>query len=446
MKKINKKLLTTLIPMCITLLLMIILYAGYILFFKEKESNFLEKIDTSTYAKATYYSIYGIHLNVKGEITLDDNTDSISLVLSNGKTEINLPFEINQTENTYNFKTSSNINEGINLENIPTEKLYFLIKATTKDKEIHYYSIENKTQYDNLTYYTLTKNNKNNQLSIEWNTEDICPTWKFTAKEIELPETIYDITIDPGHDAFDSGATVCMVDNQILTSNDCSKQYQYKENEMNLNIGLELKKELEKLGYKVAMTRDDDQDLVEIYESGGSATLANDTKSKFNLALHNNSSGTKGGDKYLKGLELYVAGKINFKLARLFVDSIVKEANTTTSTKTKYLSENGIYQRFFTEEEIMQDDVQPSNKDTNTIYYYNIREVGGINTHATNDGRYYPEYPQNPYYNSNQTAEPYLFELGYMDNSEDLNNIINNTEAYARGIAKALQNYLDTEK
>ena len=89
---------------------------------------------------------------------------------------------------------------------------------------------------------------------------------------------------------------------------------------------------------------------------------------------------------------------------------------------------------------------QPSNKDTNTIYYYNIREVGGINTHATNDGRYAPKYSKNPYYDSNHTAESYLFELGYMDNLEDLYNIMNNREGYAKGIADGLQKYLENEK
>ena len=110
-----------------------------------------------------------------------------------------------------------------------------------------------------------------------------------------------------------------------------------------------------------------------------------------------------------------------------------------------YSVKDGIYQRFFTEEEIANDDVQPSNKTTNTIYYYNIREVGGISTNATNDGRYYPTYPKNEHYNSNNTAESYLFELGYMDNYQNLLNIMNNSEGYAKGIAEGLKNYLEQE-
>lgn len=444
MKK-TKELMTTLIPMCLTLLIMIIIYAGYILLFKDKNKAFLENVESSTYANITYYSIYGIHLNIEGTINIEETLNTIALVLTNGKTEIEIPATFEQEENKYTFKTSEKINEGINLETIPQEELFLLIKGKDSDDKTYYYSVENKTDYKDLEYYTISKNNKNNKINIEWNTEDICPTLKFTVKETVLPDNVYDITIDPGHDAFDSGAVVCVENNQILTTSNCNRENQYRENELNLKVSLALKDQLEKMGYKVAMTRDDEEDLVEIYETGGSALLANDTKSKFNLAIHHNASGVPGGDKYLNGLELYVAGNIDFTLSRLFVNNITQEAKISTSPKTKYLSENGIYQRFFTEEEILEDDVQPSNKDTNTIYYYYIREVGGINTHATNDGRYIPEYPKNPYYNSNQTAESYLFELGYIDNIEDLNNINNNRDGYALGIAKSIKEYLNNK-
>ena len=52
---------------------------------------------------------------------------------------------------------------------------------------------------------------------------------------------------------------------------------------------------------------------------------------------------------------------------------------------------------------------------------------------------------KNEHYNSNNTAESYLFELGYMDNYQDLLNILNNKNNYAEGIAEALQKYLDQE-
>ena len=269
---------------------------------------------------------------------------------------------------------------------------------------------------------------------------------RFTIKETTLPEDVYDITIDPGHHAKDSGKTAC---SDGSTPNDsygyCYSGDTITEADTNLEVALKLKEILENMGYKVAMTRDDKEDVVEIYEKYGSATMANDTHSKFNFAIHHNSSGVSGGVNYLKGLELYIANNTNLDFAKLLVENITTKAETTTSSKELYKVDDGIYQRFFTKEEIAEDDVQPSNKTTNTIYYYYIREVGGISTNATNDGRYYPTYVKNEHYDSNNTAESYLFELGYMDNYQDLLNILNNKNNYAEGIAEALQKYLDQE-
>ena len=43
---------------------------------------------------------------------------------------------------------------------------------------------------------------------------------------------------------------------------------------------------------------------------------------------------------------------------------------------------------------------------------------------------------------SNNTAEGYLLELGYIDNVKELQNILDNPKGYAKGIAKALDKYL----
>ena len=128
------------------------------------------------------------------------------------------------------------------------------------------------------------------------------------------------------------------------------------------------------------------------------------------------------------GLEVYVAGNSKFDLAKLLVSNICEYGKTSTSTKEEFKVENGIYQRF------SDDGVTP--------YYYMIREVGGIATHAYVDGSN-TNYDENPYYNSNNTAEGYLLELGYIDNVNELKNILDNPEGYARGIALALKEYLE---
>ena len=126
------------------------------------------------------------------------------------------------------------------------------------------------------------------------------------------------------------------------------------------------------------------------------------------------------------GLEVYVAGNSKFDLAKSFVKNITEEANISVSTKKEFKVQDGIYQRF---------------SDDGTPYYYMIREVGGIATHAYVDGSN-TKYDENPYYNSNNTAEGYLLELGYIDNVKELKNILNNKDKYAKGIALGLDKYL----
>lgn len=434
-KKKNKsqKLLNILIPI---LFLCIVGGLIYYFFFRERPKTFLEKIETTAYVDITNYAIYGIHMNIGGEFTLPESVNSLSLVLSDGTNEKEIPWQLTDNkDNSYSFKTSEYINEGIVLEDLPIGQYYLLVKTTSTDENknevIKYYSVENKTTYSNLEYYTLTKNNKNNKIEMEWNTYDECPTLRFTITESNLPSDVYDITIDPGHDATDSGATG--------TYNGTT----YYENDMNLKVGLALRDILQSMGYKVAMTRDDENDEVYVYGNNGSATMANDTHSKFNLALHHNSYDY--AVDYLKGLEIYIANDTNLDFARMLRDNINESANTESSPKATYQVEDGIYQRFFSVKDIAEDDVQPSNKTTSMIYYYNLREVGGISTHACNDGRYAPSYPKNDYYDSNDTAESYLIELGYMNNESDLGNIIKNRKGYAQGIANALKEYLEQE-
>ncbi len=433
-RRIKEKYLKIFIPLLIGLIFILILWFGYKFIFQKKLS-FLETIDKSVYADINYDAIYGIHLNFKGSIVLPENYNNMQLVLANGKDEINIPIEIKENDGKKEFVTSNLINKGINLEFLPAGTYYLLIKASTMEnnKEIDkYFSVTNQTDYNNLEYYTLTKEGKNNKIAIEWNTYEECPTLRFTIKETSLPNDVYDITIDPGHGGVDVGAIGYL------------NGVEYHESNLNLKVSLALKKILEERGYKVAITRTEDTNI-EIYDKGGSAVLANETKSKFNFALHHNSFEYQAEE--LNGLEVYVASDIEFDFANLLIENIINETGTQISPKEIYQTVPGIYQRYFSEDDILEDEVQPSNKTTSMIYYYNIRELGGISTKSTNDGRYKDinGYPANPYNKANVTTEPYLLELGYVNNEENLKLIIGNEEKYALGIANALKKYLETE-
>ena len=445
-RKVKKKLLAYTLTLCCTLLILGIIYFAYSIFFKNKtpELSFLETIDTSTYVEIDKYAIYGIHMNFEGTFTLPEKVEEMRLLLSNGKDTINVNWEITEEENnTYSFITSEYINEGIVLENLPIGEYYLVLQAKTHDEEqnevIKYYSVINNTEYENLEYYTLTENGKNNKIDIEWNTYEEIPTLRFKITETKLPDDVYDITIDPGHGGVDPGKTACSDGSATNSLGYCYSGDLITEAAQNLKVALQLKENLENLGYKVILTRETDEN-VSIYDPMGSATMANDTKSKFNIAIHHNSSGVGS----VSGLEVYIANDTNLDFASTFVDEITKNANTEASTKALYQVSNGIYQRLFTEEEIASSSVQPSRYTTNTSWYYNMREIGGISTNASNDGSF-PGYPMNEHYNSNNTAEAYLLELGYMDNYSDLRNIMQNTEGYAQGITSAIETYLNQE-
>lgn len=397
--------------------------AGYI-FLNSK--TFLSKIDYELSGKISYYDIYGIHMNFEGSFKLDDNFSDPKLVLSNGMDEKVIHWDLENEDNSYTFKTSDYINDGINLEKLDNGNYYFLIKVKEADKDI-YFPLINDTEYSDLKYYTLTKNNKNKVIDITWDKYQGNEVLGFHIKNTKLPDDVYDITIDPGHDGNDSGIIVCENGDVPNSLGECSRSKAYKESDINFTVSNALKEKLEELGYKVKLTRDSKEDTVPTYGKMGSGTTANKVKSKFNIALHHNSTNVPGGMASTYGLEVYVAGDSKFDLARLFVKNICKYAKASVSTKEEFKVENGIYQRF--------------SDDGITPYYYMIREVGGIATHAYVDGSN-TKYDKNPYYNSNNTAESYLIELGYIDNVEELQNILNNPDGYATGIATSLKEYL----
>ena len=409
----------------IILFLMIVGVIG-IFYFLLNNNSFLSKIDYTLNGNITYYDIYGIHMNFEGNFKLDDGLSVPKLVLTNGFKEESISWKLENSDNEYTFKTSDYINDGINLENLDSGTYYFLIKVN-KDDEVKYFPLINDTKYNDLTYYSLTKNNSNKVIDITWDQYQGNEILGFHIKNTKLPDDVYDITIDPGHDGNDVGMIVCENGDVPNSLGECPRSKAYKESDINFTVSKALKDELESLGYKVKLTRDSKDDTVPTYGKMGSGTTANTTKSKFNIALHHNSTNVPGGMSSTHGLEVYVAGDSKFDLAKLFVESVCEYGKTSTSTKEEFKVEDGIYQRF------SDDGVTP--------YYYMIREIGGIATHAYVDGSN-TKYDENPYYNSNNTAEGYLLELGYIDNVKELQNILDNPKGYAKGIAKALDKYL----
>lgn len=410
----------------IVFILLFLIITGAILFYLINKEFFLSKINYDMSGNITYYDRYGIHINFKGDFKLDNGYSNPILVLSNGIDEFTIDWNIQNNGNDYSFETSKYINDGINLEKLKNGTYYLLIKVDSAE-ENEYFPLINKTNYNDITYYSLTKNGSNQKIDIAWDRYEGHELLGFHISTTTLPDDVYDITIDPGHDGNDSGMIVCADGSVPNNQGECYGSTAYKESDINFTVATALKDELEKMGFKVKLTRDSKDDTVPTYGDMGSGTAANTTKSKFNLALHHNSTNVPGGMANTHGLEIYVAGDSKFDLAKSLVENICEYGKTDVSTKKEFKVEDGIYQRF--------------SDDGITPYYYMIREVGGIATHAYVDGSN-TDYNENPYYDSNDTAESYLMELGYIDNVRELENILDNPKGYAKGIALSIEEYL----
>lgn len=428
--KKKKQRLKFIIYIFIIILLLILL--------KEKvkqENNILEDVEEEKVSLEKYY-IYGIHFNIEGKISgiEKNNITKTSLVIRKSKEDEKEYPVIQETDGTsIKIKSNKLINEGMNLEEIAEGKYVLLLKITTKDNQTKYYTFENKSECKDLEYYTITKQNSNRKINIAFSKYEKIPYIQIKSTDTKLPDEVYDISIDPGHGGSDPGAM----------------NGKYKEAEFAMKYSLALKKSLEELGLKVMLTRDGTEDTSEyskfsvysVYDKDGRVNLVGKSKAKYNLSIHLNSLDIKT----ISGTEIYAPNNANLDIAQAFADNIVKMANTTYSTRSIDKVSNGVYVRTYTDEEIQKSNesakkagYEPYPITTNTPYLYMIREVGGKTTGAYVDGRN-KRYGKNEYYQSDIGVESYLIELGYIINKKDLNNMINNQDAYIKAIQKTVQ-------
>lgn len=415
------------------------------LYSKEQKRKILANIEKEIVEINNYY-LYGTHFNVEGKIK-QISTNSIKDVkftlvdISENEKDYEAIYKIDGNE--LEVKTSKLINEGLYLEDIKSGEYFLFLKIKYSNDEIKYYSMKNNTNYEDLEYYTITKNKSNKKVNIEFdifksNDEDISYI-KFSVAKAKLPASVYDISIDPGHGGSDPGAI----------------SGKYKEAEIAMRHSAELKQKLEDLGLKVILTRDGTEDTSEtskfgvysVYDFEGRVNIVGRAKVKYNFSVHVNSFDTNT----LSGTEIYAPSNASLKIAQSLADNIVSIAKTTYSTRNTDKVSDGVYVRTFTEAEIIESaesankkGFEPYNITTSTPYLYMIREVGGKTTGAYIDGRN-KGLGTNMFYDSNIGVESYLIELGYIINKTDLNNMLNNQKAYIEAIAKSIQEHICKE-
>lgn len=408
---------------------------------EEKTNALFDTIEKETYAYIDKYTIYGNHLNIGGYISnliIGENftLNNVSLVLRDldlNETSYELEFNI-ESENII-FELSKNINEGIDLDKLTEGNYFVFLKITLSENENtdeKYYSIKNITDYTGNEYYTMTKNNANLKIDItfpNYNKDDINLDYmNIVAEDTNLPSDVYDIVIDPGHGGSDPGA---IYDDNF-------------ESEYTLEYSIELKNKLEELGYKVKLTREEDE-YIESYGEDGRAVIPNEVKSKLFISIHLNSTVE---DNPQGGVEVYASNNANLEFAKNIADNIVNLVGTTYSPNNQHKVLDGVYVRTYSESEI-EDAIEYANDlgyepyeslSTETPYLFVIRETGGIMTHAYVDGRN-TNLDSNPYYDSNISTEAYLLELGFINSINDIEHLKNDKEAYINAIVEAMVNH-----
>ena len=406
-----------------------LIYFGYTLYkdkIENKESppkfiyeDILHEIGENT-VDINSFTIYGKYLNFEGNLPTEEGT--YELVLKNNNEEISLKTFTDE------FKTSKYINDGINLEQLKIGEYIMLIHNKTNNK---YYNLINKTDYHDNKYYTITRNKENNLINFKEETHANSKYWVISIQKEKLPSDVYDIVIDPGHGGVDSGAT----------------NGKYRESTFTLEYAKALKEALEKEGFKVKLTRED-ENAIENYGEGSRTGIPYETKAKLMLSIHLNSAGYT----IQKGVEIYRAYQDNNDYAKLLADNIVKYANSVYSNNPENKIMDGVYMRVYSKaniealkKEAKTLGYEPYDFSDHETYYYFIRETGGIMTHAFSDGRN-TKYKENIYRNYNQGTEAYLVELAYISNNSDLNSIINNKDGYINALKESVLSYAEATK
>ena len=399
--------------------------------FKFDENNRREKLFGNLSAKPaeiTSFYTYGTSLNIEGKIKgiSKDNLEGIKLIVTDGENfekfhKLSYSFE----DNYLNFSTGNMINNAINLDELNVGNYYVQVRIkVNNNKDYKYYTLANISDCNNIEYYTLTKNEKNNKIDI------VCLNEKYNEKnykcleikvsESKLPADVYDIVIDAGHGGKDKG--------EVSGSE--------SESNLMLEYGKEVKEVLESKGYKVKMTRDDFNTdsftATNMYDENGRISIACSSKAKYMISLHTTD------DKY-SGIEVYIPNNCDLSFAEKLSGKLKEASGLEFSTNKLYQIKDGIYQKNYNKDSIAaynsslkKQGIEPYEITNNTPRLYTIREVGGIATNAYVDGRN-PNYSKNEYYNSNQGIECYQVSVGNI--KKDKETLLNEKEKIVEAIA-----------
>ena len=338
----------------------------------------------------------------------------------NDKNYFDIDLNYTYSDGILEFRLADYLNTGFILDDIKLGNYEVFLK-TTKEETEKYYILDNKTEYKNTVYYTLSKDDKYNKITIT-NAERY-NTLAFNVSATN--DEAYDIVLDPGHGGNDSGA--CLRDI-------CETRY-------TLNFANTLKKQLENAGFRVKLTRDTDTTL-KTYGTNSRTGIPYEAHAKYLISLHMNA-----GANY-SGFELYTSNHIDYTLANRIATNLsnINEFQSSPSTFNR-VTPNGIFTRTMGDKELeefvtdaIENNYEKYSVSKETNYYYMIRETGGYMSGAYVDGR--EGNRNNPYVKSNVGSESYILELGYITSEHDLNLIDHHNTEYLQAVSDAISSYL----
>ena len=384
-------------------------------------------------AQITKFYTYGTHFQITGTVDgiSKDNFENAKLVLVDENSEQEFSIQGSIEDNKLNFYSDSTINSGISLEDIPEGNYYLKLRLKLNNSTTpKYYTLSNMSSYPNIEYYTVTRNSENKRINIKFSEYTTIENVKlsclnFVVEKSALPKNVYDIVIDAGHGGKDTGV----------------KAGGYEEKNITLESSKILKQALEEQGFKVKLTRDDENTdtytSTNMYDENGRIDIACSSKAKLMISLHVNDGSSK-----LSGFEVYAPCKSDLTLARKIANKIVEQTSIDYSNNNSFKETDGVYVKNYTkslikdmEETAKKKKFEMYNITEDTPYLYTIREVGGIATGAYVDGRN-TAYSKNTYYDSNQGIECYQIEMGYIDT--DLQKLVEEENDYVSAIADAI--------
>ena len=309
------------------LFILLLAFGGYTLYsnFKNKETPKLDVEEEKVEIEKLF--IFGNHFNLSGNLV---NDNDLELVLYNGNF---IAYKINTTDDGFNL--SNSVNEGILLDDVPRGKYLMFLRSTNKDEKgdniYKYYVLNNSTEYKETIFYTFS--NIGNKIII--NSDNEYDTLMMSVNK-SSDDNIYDVVVDPGHGGMDSGAS----------------KNGYKESDFTMKAALLLKEELEKVGVKVKLTREDGQlssnETLPNYGVHGRAVVAHEVNAKYIISLHLNSNSYASSN----GVEVYTPQNINYDLAKSLAKKITDIAKTNYSKNPVNKVFDGVYTRTFTQSDI----------------------------------------------------------------------------------------------